>query len=329
MSDKLKYDEDKYYSYLLNYEVRKAYNYLVKCEQFDLSSKLETRFADNHYENRSSNQFVREVDYLYQDYYKDIFWKELDKFTATKKLYKSLCLFMEDNNLLEDYSYQEKNNLELVYEEIFKLGDKLQKLFEKIGYHFLGGRTAGYLGPYIWRKNKTIEYEVELPNGIQNYTVTMMSKFVSKSWLDYVSLGVLSTGGWQNEDSMNCVVASYPARVRKTAKFKVSFLKHEAQHAYDYIHYPNLSPVQLEYRAKLVELIYYPRISLFLNFLSYASADDKNNAHSYVAYHIAKGLSEIIFEREYENDKNAWKGKLKQIKEKSLVLFNQSLEKEF
>lgn len=80
----------------------------------------------------------------------------------------------------------------------------------------------------------------------------------------------------------------------------------------------------LEYRAKLVELIYYPRLSLFMEFLAEANADDPDNAHGAAAERIVKELSQRIFSEEYVKDPRRWKGRLKQIREHSRQCLEES-----
>ena len=130
----------------------------------------------------------------------------------------------------------------------------VKKAFQKEGFFFLGGRTGGYYGPYIWRNTETKTYKVELPEGIQEYSVNLLDGFIMKSWLDYLSLSEIGTGGWTDGDGIiNCVKSAYDL---ESESFQVSLLKHEAQHARDLYAVPNLPSADLEYRAKLVELIH-------------------------------------------------------------------------
>lgn len=83
----------------------------------------------------------------------------------------------------------------------------------------------------------------------------MMDGFVSRSWLDFISFGNVGTGGWIGKDgSLCCIKSLYDIN---SQNFKTSFLKHEAQHGYDIKKFSGISSIDLEYRAKLVELIYW------------------------------------------------------------------------
>lgn len=107
--------------------------------------------------------------------------------------------------------------------------NQVTKAFQRKDYHFLGGRTGGYYGPYIWRTTESKTFELELPEAIQSYTVKLLDGFLSNSWADYLSFGELGTGGWTDSDGIiNCVKASYDL---DSENFKVSLLEQFAREA--------------------------------------------------------------------------------------------------
>ena len=71
-------------------------------------------------------------------------------------------------------------------------------------------------------------------------------------------------------------------------------LKHEAQHAQDLKRDKSMSSEDLEYRAKLVELIYSSERNLLPAFVQEADASDKNNGHAMAAYRIVKEFSDAL-----------------------------------
>jgi len=167
----------------------------------------------------------------------------------------------------------------------------LSPAFSAQGYRFLGGKTAGFFGPYVWSRTEEQEYEVELPEGTARYPVRLLSGFLMKSWLDCISLGQLSAGGWADEDGVICCIRdSYDL---ESEAFRVSLLKHEAQHARDLARYPGISQENLEYRAKLVELIYSGEQVLLPEFL--AEADDSNpaNGHAMAAARLKREFAAL------------------------------------
>lgn len=156
----------------------------------------------------------------------------------------------------------------------------------------MGGKTSGYYGPYIWKTTETKRYNVELPDGTQEYTVRLLDGFLAKSWLDYLSFGAVSTGGWSDRDGIICCVkSSYDV---ESESFKVSLLKHEAQHAMDLSKYRNMSPEDLEYRAKLVELIYSSERNLLAQFICEAGTENADNGHSRAAGRLVEGFSKAL-----------------------------------
>lgn len=150
------------------------------------------------------------------------------------------------------------------------------------------GRTSGYYGPYISKVEELRHYKVELPEGTQDYAVKFLDGFIMKSWLDYISFGETGTGGWSNGDGLiHCVRAAWDL---ESEDFQVSLLKHEAQHAMDQVRYKDITNKELEYRAKLVELIYSKERRMLERFVSQADATRADNGHGLSAEHIVRGF---------------------------------------
>ena len=150
--------------------------------------------------------------------------------------------------------------------------------FEAKGYHALFGKTQGYFGPYIWRDTVPTVYRVELPGGTAKYTVNILKGFVFRSWMDYLTFGMRGTGGWASPDGIiNCIEQAYDF---ESERFLVSLLKHEAQHTVDMKQFPGITPAELEYRAKLVELHYSGNLELLQGFLSAADESRASDAHA-------------------------------------------------
>lgn len=308
------FDDNTYTSFLLAGNPREAAAYLMTFpEKQELARRLTERMEGN-FVKRCTDPFVDRIDQAYQRYWRSLFWLSCDREEAGETLLSELAALAEIR--LSDGALDDR---------ISAAEERLREKVEARGYHYLGGRTLEYYGPYIWKTTTPECHRVELPAGTRDYTVYMLGGFVSCSWLEYVSLGHISPGGWQSgEGQMFCVEKSYPKSKRKGANFQVSLLKHEAQHAWDGENHPGLSPVMLEYRAKLVELIYYPRLSLFLEFL--AEAENQDNAHCMAARRIVKELSQRIFGEAYVRDPRQWKGKLGRIREQSRECLDSSLE---
>ena len=170
------------------------------------------------------------------------------------------------------------------------LTKQLQSKFTAAGYHALFGKTQGYYGPYIWRDTVPTVYCVELPGGTAEYTVNILKGFVFRGWMDYLTFGRYGTDGWASPDGMiHCVEQAYDF---ESEKFLISLLKHEAQHTVDMKRFPEITPAELEYRAKLVELHYASDLSLLQKFLSEADESKTSDSHAIAAARIKRELSD-------------------------------------
>lgn len=269
------FDSDVFYGCLLKGDVAEAMRYLARFPEKDaLYQQYVSVFEQEAYPVLTEDSRLQEILLIYQRYYRDVFYLHVDAEAAAEA--------MRDR-----------------FVRLFRIGDPDMRLgdieagaiaeaFRERSYHFLGGRTGGYWGPYAWKTTESKTYDVALPGGTQPYTVRFLDGFISKSWHDYVSFGAISTGGWTDGDGViQCVRASYNL---EDESFTVSLLKHEAQHAMDLAAYPPMSSEDLEYRAKLVELIASNQRNLLLPFLHEADASKAGNGHALAAHRIVEGF---------------------------------------
>lgn len=135
------------------------------------------------------------------------------------------------------------------------LGDfgRLKELLRGMGIYTQLGRTAPLLDIFAWKTERRVPYAVELPESTQDVTVVFMDDVISWGWSHYATLGKAYAGGWVGSEELYCFARDYDVN---TEKFTVSYLKHEAQHFLDLRNFPGMVQEDLEYRAKLVELIY-------------------------------------------------------------------------
>ncbi len=175
--------------------------------------------------------------------------------------------------------------------------------FTERGYQFLGGRTPPHFGAYIWRRTEDREFAVTLPRGEpQQVTVHFMHDFVLRGWLHWKTGGAQGAGGWYQEDDptwadgLYCVADRYPEPLDQNRTFQVSLLGHEAQHVADHRAYPGLSSGELEYRAKLVELIGYESVEERLTAFLEDARDDPAEPHPYAAHLITERLASRLFD---------------------------------
>lgn len=266
-------------------------------------------FQEGQYYKRTDNEILGSIDRIYQNYYRNVFWMNLSNEDAKKLLFHELWLFCGSKT-----NFPRDENIEYEIEKIVKLE----------GYEYLGGETQGFYGPYIWKRSAEATYKVELPSGIEPYTVIMMDGFISRSWLDFISFGNTGPGGWVGENGiLYCVRSAYEI---DSDKFNLSFLKHEAQHAYDKRMYSDITAVDLEYRAKLVELIYWPNDEKIKEIYRESDNSNPDNSHSVAAYRIINEMAQKLFGCEYVNDEKIWWDKLDNVKKYAIELLDKSSE---
>ena len=248
--------------FFINGDMKGAIAYMREHEEFqDILPAYIAIFENCEYRTYDVPEFLNQILLLYQVYYRDVFYCGLPAEEATDKLLTQLRALLDMPDAGED-----------------QLVQRLCAVFEQHGYHAAFGATQGYYGPYIWRDTVPTVYRVELPGGTAEYTVNILKGFVFRSWMDYLTFGRFGTGGWASPDgTINCIEQAYDF---ESERFLVSLLKHEAQHTVDMKQFPEITPAELEYRAKLVELHYSSDLGLLQKFLSEADESKTNDSHS-------------------------------------------------
>ena len=254
--------------FFLNGDIKGAIAYMREHEEYkDILPAYTAIFEDREYRTFEVPDALNDILRQYQVYYRDVFYCGLPEAEAADKLRARLKALLH----LPDAG-----------EEL--LTERLRSAFEAEGYHALFGKTQGYYGPYIWRDTVPTVYRVELPGGTAEYTVNILKGFVFRSWMDYLTFGRFGTGGWASPDgTINCIAQAYDF---ESERFLVSLLKHEAQHTVDMKQFPGITPAELEYRAKLVELHYSSDLGLLQKFLSEADESKTNDSHAIASARI-------------------------------------------
>ncbi len=254
--------------FFTNGDMKGAIAYMREHEEFqDILPAYIAIFENCEYRTYDVPEFLDQILLLYQVYYRDVFYCGLPETEAAEKLLTQLKALLDMPDAEED-----------------QLAQRLCAVFEQHGYHALFGKTQGYYGPYIWRDTVPTVYRVELPGGAAEYTVNILKGFVFRSWMDYLTFGRFGTGGWASPDgTINCIEQAYDF---KSERFLVSLLKHEAQHTVDMKQFPGITPAELEYRAKLVELHYASDLGLLQKFLSEADESRANDSHAVASARI-------------------------------------------
>lgn len=234
-------------------------------------------FGQEKYITYDVGSYLNGILLFYQQYYREIFYLCTAQEEAEENMRRRFLRFFHLTDCKQTIEEIEDNQISYA--------------FTSRGFHFLGGKTCGYFGPYIWRVSKSQTYQVELPDTTATYPLLFLDGFIMRSWLDYISLGKIGTGGWSNGDGIiNCVKSCFDT---ESENFTVSLLKHEAQHAADLSRFKNMPLEMLEYRAKLVELIYSKERNLLLSFLSEADNTDESNGHACASAKIVEGFAQM------------------------------------
>ncbi len=254
--------------FFVNGDIKGAIAYMRDHEEFeDILPAYVAIFEDQKYHTYEIPDNLNDILRFYQIYFRDTFFCGLPESEAAGKLLTGLRALL---------------NMPDADEAL--LTEQLQSLFEVEGYNALFGKTQGYYGPYIWRNTVPTVYRVELPGGAAEYTVNILKGFVFRGWMDYLTFGRYGTGGWASPDgTINCVEQAYDF---ESERFLVSLLKHEAQHTVDMKQFPEITPAELEYRAKLVELHYSGDPGLLQKFLSEADESKENDSHAVASVRI-------------------------------------------
>ena len=260
--------------FFLNGDIKGAIAYMREHEEYkDILPAYTAIFEDGKYRTFEVPDALNDILRQYQIYYRDVFYCGWPEAEAADKLRARLKALLH----LPDAG-----------EEL--LTERLRSAFEAEGYHALFGKTQGYYGPYIWRDTVPTVYRVELPGGTAEYTVNILKGFVFRSWMDYLTFGRFGTGGWASPDgTINCIAQAYDF---ESERFLVSLLKHEAQHAVDMKRFPAITPTELEYRAKLVELHYSGDLGLLQKFVSEAGESRADDSHAAAAARIRREFAD-------------------------------------
>ena len=260
--------------FFINGDIKGAIAYMRGHEEFrDILPAYTAIFEEQVYRTFDIPDALNDILRLYQIYYRDTFYCGLPEAEAADRLLTGLRALLHMPDAPEAL-----------------LEERLQAEFEAAGCHALFGKTQGYYGPYIWRDTVPTAYQVELPDGTAAYSVDILRGFIFRSWMDYLTFGRYGTGGWASPDgTINCIEQAYDFT---SERFLVSLLKHEAQHTVDMKRFPGITPAELEYRAKLVELHYTGDPGLLQKFLSEADESKTGDSHAVASARLRRAFAD-------------------------------------
>lgn len=280
---------NQYYEFCLRGDLRGALKSLslisrgnpTKVRRF--KKKVERRFIQRiePLHPRCSDPLVRTVISEYRRYYRESLLSPKKAKRMEEHLLRILSQQLQNLGRFKN----PKVNWDLVERE-------LALEFSRRGFYSLFGRVSPLRSLLVWKKQKIRHFSVPLLSGPQKVKVVLLDEFTELGWLHFATFGRYYVGGWAKKDRLFCVLQAYKYNLKGEA-FRVSYLNHEAQHFSDYKKFPKLAQADLEYRAKLAELITAKNIRrLIEKFRSEAKRDPKF-PHCYASWRLLKDLGTI------------------------------------
>ncbi|MGZ3775325.1 MAG: hypothetical protein ACXVCY_09265 [Pseudobdellovibrionaceae bacterium] len=163
---------------------------------------------------------------------------------------------------------------------------------KKLGYYSQLGRTKPHMDLLLWHKQEIKNYPINLGDTSITVPVVIMDDFITFGWLGFATFNDHYTGGWADKNRLYCVAPAYDL---ESEKFQISYLAHEGRHFSDYNRFPKLESVDLEYRAKLTEIVLAKSISkdLLKKFIKEADSS-QISPHASASYHLIQELSKNL-----------------------------------
>lgn len=284
-------------------EIKSFSNPIINNAYQNWKKNMYARFISKNevIENTSKNKIVDDISSIYREYWRTELLKEDHKNRTDTTLYKNLSEYLTNNNLTK----LSKDSLS----KTIKNDSELKRIIKDQGFKADFKFRNGFQELYIWDKETSKNYEVILPKDTINTKVVFIENYHLNGYDNYATFGSSQIGGWAVKESatLYCSKEGYDLH---SETFEISYLKHESLHFTDLNEYPNLSSADLEYRSKVIELMYcteetiYNKVSAFINGANNA---DRSHSHPYANYILIKNLSKLIFNSEFKADIDHWK----------------------
>jgi hypothetical protein len=156
----------------------------------------------------------------------------------------------------------------------------------------------------LWGEERSARYAVRLSDGTRHVRVRFIDDVLLQGWKDYASLGRFSTTGWAHDGELYCLADAYDL---SSEAFRVSFLKHEARHLADLEDFPEMTPTDLEYRAKLTELTFAQKsLESLLSGFSAKAANDPASPHAAANHRVIRDLYRALHGAELPLGFDGW-----------------------
>ena len=174
-----------------------------------------------------------------------------------------------------------------------QIENTLREALRADGLYTLLGQTGVLRELMIWRQEDRQSITVEMPHGVYTTRVAFLDNFLIAGWGRFATCDARGAGGWVADRTLFAVVPAYDDL--ESEEFKVTFLAHETQHYLDLEAYADITPWELEYRAKLIELAMadetQPRV---LQKFIEDQGNDPASPHSYANKRLLRQLQEQL-----------------------------------
>jgi hypothetical protein len=180
----------------------------------------------------------------------------------------------------------------------------LEPALERQGFHALVSPGPPLQDLLVWAAQETRAFEVELTDLTRSVQVAFLSDFSSLGWKEYAALGLATTTGWVDGDTLYCVAWAYAPG---TEGFEVSYLKHETRHLADFERIPGLNSEELEYRAKLTELAFASTtLRRLLEDFTAKGAANPDSPHAAANWRVVRDVYGALYGTSYPGGTGSW-----------------------
>ncbi len=278
-----------------------------------LLANYRSRFiSDQDAPIRTREPFVRGLIQIYHTYYR----KALIGTLTPNKAEGWLCSELKAHYSLHVRATGRQLSLE-------QLESKICGVLKRRGYFSLFGRILPFRSLLIWQTETTHTYVVQLPEGRQKVDVVFMDGFIEQSWMHFATFGRHYNAGWvegNKAKSIHCVRRAYRLN---SDKFLSGYLAHEAQHFKDLKEYPKLNQADLEYRAKLAELVTTSRPNGRAKKFAAQSDNNRSSPHAFASFCIMRNLARELGLNQASNMLKEWPSiPAKRLKELAKILMS-------
>lgn len=257
----------------------------TQCQKLYL--KLEKQFFKNAHKPFPIGRFTKKSDLLrcvaaaYSVYYKCVLVNPKRDVSEQKKLKSNLVAICRE--FLIDLP---KKSFDVIEE-------KLKNAFLKQGIYTLFGIIRPYRSLIAWTVQRPKRETIQLVEGRVKLNVVSLQKFVFECWMFYATGGHKYPGGWASSATKGSIF-NVLRKKRSHESYQIDILKHEGQHAFDLQRFPKLHPIDLEYRAKLAELVACRNKMKRLEKFFMQSAPNVESPHAAAAFELSNAFRDLI-----------------------------------